>query len=117
MALRRDIPPIIDPDDNIDLESLSKHLEEDTNRKKSKTASEIEERGELLLKEINRKNRNKELMKNKLIPYIMNNAKGKYELDELNSYSFEDVQDIYNQLKKENRSTLTKFFHFVFNIE
>jgi len=108
---------IIDSDDDIDLESLSKHLEEDTKRKKNLTLFEIEESGKSLLMEIERKKKNKELQKNKLIPYIIRYGNEIYNADELKSYVFEDVQDIYNQLKKENRSSFMKFFHFLFNIE
>ena len=50
---------IIDSDDDIDLESLSKHLEEDTKRKKNLTLFEIEESGKSLLMEIERKKKNK----------------------------------------------------------
>ena len=76
--------------------------------------------GKQYLKEIDKKKKQKELKKNKLIPYIILKSKGKYDtddLEELNSYSFEDVQDIYNQVKAENRSGISKFFYFLFNIE
>ena len=40
--------------------------------------------------------------------------------DELKSYSLEDVLDIYDEVretKKQKRSGITNFFHFLFNIE
>jgi hypothetical protein len=119
MAIDEKILSIDSDDDNNDYESFDEFLQEDTKRKKNKTVSEIELMGNQYLKEIERKNKQKELKKTKLIPYILNHSKGKYDiedLDELNSYSFEDVQDIYNQLKTENRSKIAKFFHFLFNI-
>ena len=36
---------------------------------------------------------------------------------ELISYSFEDVQNIYDEIKTGRKSLFTKFFHFIFNIE
>lgn len=115
MAVDNNLLSIDSDDDNKDYEAFNQHLEEDTKRKKTKTVFEIEQMGDKYLKEIDRKKKNKELLKNKLIPYIINHSI--YEEDELNSYSFEDVQKIYNELKANNRSTIVKFFHFIFNID
>jgi predicted transcriptional regulator len=107
----------IDADDElIDYVSLNRFLKEDTERKKNHTVFEIEEMGDKFLEEIERKKKNKDLKKNKLIPYIINKSKEKYDIEELNSYSFEDVLKIYNDVKAEN-SIIKKIFHFIFNIE
>lgn len=119
MAIDEKILSIDSDDDNKDYEAFDEFLQEHTKRNKNKVASEIESMGTQYLKEIERKNKQKELKKTKLIPYIVNHSQGKYDiedLDKLNSYSFEDVQDIYNQVKTENRTRIAKFFHFLFNI-
>jgi len=109
-----------DDDDDKDYQAFDEYLQEDTLRKKNGVISEIEQMGSQYLKEIDKKKKQKELKKTKLIPYIIKYSKGKYDndyLDELNSYSFEDIQDIYNQVKTENRSIIAKIFHFLFNIK
>lgn len=104
-------------DELIDYLSLSKYLKEDTDRKKKQTSLEFEEMGNKYLQEIERKNKNKELKQLKLIPYILKHCGDTYDKDELMSYSFEDVQNIYNEIKAEKKPTIIKFFHFLFNIE
>ena len=106
-----------DDDELIDYVSLSKHLKEDTNRKKKQISEEFEEMGARYLQEIERKNKNKELKQIKLIPYILKHRGEIHNENELLSYSFEDVQDIYDEIKIEKRPTIIKFLHFVFNIE
>jgi hypothetical protein len=116
MALDDKILSIDSDDDNNDYELFNSYLEEDTNRKKSRTAIDFEQMGNQFLKEIEIKNKRKEFKKkNILIPYIVKNST--YGVDELISYSFEDVQNIFNEIKKEKRPTIIKFFHFIFNIE
>ena len=103
-----------------DLESyvaLNKHLKEDTDRKKKLISNEFEEMGSRYLQEIERKSKNKELKTVKLIPYILKHRGEIHKEKELMSYSLEDVQDIYNEIKIEKRSTIIKFLHFVLNIE
>lgn len=112
-----DILSVEDNDDLIEYVSLSKHLKEDTDRKKKLTQQEFEEMGDRYLQEIERKNKNKELKQVKLIPYILKHRSDIYEKNELMSYSFEDVQDIYDEIKKEKKPAIIKFFHFIFNIE
>ena len=104
-------------DELIDYVSLSKHLKEDTDRKKKQTLDEFENMGDRYLKEIEQKNKNKKLKQLKLIPYILKHCDNIYDRDELMSYSFEDVQNIYNEIKAGKKSTILKFFHFIFNIE
>jgi hypothetical protein len=119
MTIDKKILSIDYNDDDKDITAFNEYLETDTVRKKNQTISEIEKMGNFYLKEINKKKKQTELKKTKLIPYIIKHSKGKYDVDdieELNSYSFEDIQDIYNQIKKENRSTISKYLHFLFNI-
>lgn len=116
MALNDKIISIDSDDDNNDYESFNNYLEEDTSRKKNRIAIDIEQTGGQLLKEIEIKNKRKDIKKRTvLIPYILKNST--YGIDELISYSFEDVQKIYNEFKKEKRPAIIKFFHFIFNIE
>ena len=80
MALNREefkIEP--EEDDGVSALSLSKHLDEDTARKKNVAQSEIEEMGEKYLKEIDRKKKSKDLKSTKLIPYIVKHSDGKYD--------------------------------------
>jgi len=104
-------------DELIEYVSLSKHLKEDTDRKKQQLTSEFEEMGDRYLQEIERKNKNKELKQLKLIPYILKHRGDIHDNDELMSYSFEDVQDIYNEIKANKKPVIVKIFHFLFNIE
>ncbi len=107
----------IDSDDtNEGYEEFSQFLDEDTQRKKNYAAKEITQMGDIFVKEISRKNKSKKLKAKKLISYIIKKCDGKYDEEELNSYSFEDVQNIYNEIKIEKRPAIIKFFHFVFNL-
>lgn len=107
----------IDFDDSNDgYDEFSKYLNDDTHRKKEKTAIQIEELGELCIGEIERKNKQKTEKSKKLIPYILKKCNGKYTEEELLSYSHEDVKDIYNEVKEENKPTIVKFFQFLFNM-
>jgi len=115
MDNKEDILPL--DDELMDYLSLSKHLKDDTERKKKQTFLEFEENGDKYLNEIEKKKKTKELKQIKLIPYILKHNSDKYTYDELMSYSFEDIQDIYNGIKKERRSVIIKIFHFLFNIE
>ena len=117
MAIDKNILSIDFDDDNENYVAFSEYLEDDTKRKKKKTAHEIEEMGNQFLKEIDKKNKNKSLKSNKLIPYILKHCDEKYSKDELKSYSFEDVQNIYKEIKIEKRPVIIKIFHFLFNIE
>lgn len=106
-----------DEDELIDYISLNKHLKEDTDRKKNLLSNEFEEMGGRYLLEIERKKKNKELKLIKLIPYILKYRGNIHDENELMSYSFEDVQDIYNEIKVERKPLIVKLFHFIFNIE
>lgn len=117
MSYDKRILSIDNDDDNKDYQAFDEFLQDDTKRQKNAMSLEIEQFGSQYLKEIDRKKRNKELKKSKLIPYILLHSNGVYDEEELNSYSFEDVQTIYNQIRKENRSIVSKILHFIFNID
>lgn len=97
--------------------ALNKHLKEDTDRNKQLILNEFEEMGGRYLQEIERKGKNKKLKTVKLIPYILKHRGEIHNEKELMSYSLEDVQEIYNEVKIEKRPAIIKFLHFVFNIE
>jgi hypothetical protein len=99
-----------DEDDGMTVLSLAKHLEDDTKRKKNQTAKEFEELGDDYLKEIERKKHVQKLRQTKLIPYILKHRGDIYDKEELLSYSFEDIQEIYDEIKTEKRSWIIKLF-------
>jgi len=107
----------IDEDNDMSVLAYNKYLEDDVERKKKKAANEIEEMGGQFLSEIDRKKKQKNLKSQKLIPYILKHRGDIHTSEELNSYSYEDVQDIYDEIKKEKKPAILKLFHFVFNIE
>jgi hypothetical protein len=116
MAFDKKILSIDSEDDNKDYEAFSEYLKEDTKRKKKLTFKEINNIAENLLQEIERKKRNQALKSQKLISYILRHCDEKYNKEELMGYSYNDVQDIYNELKIEKQSFISKFFHFIFNL-
>lgn len=103
-------------DDGMSAMALNQHLEEETKRKQNAMLSEIEEMGERYLKEIDRKKKGKCLKTTKLIPYIIKHSDGKFDEEELLSYSHEDVLVIYKEIKVQRRPAIIKFIHFVFNL-
>jgi len=106
-----------DEDDGMSVLSLAQHIEEDNERKKNQLAHEFEEMGTRFLNEIDKKKKRRGSKKNKLIPYILKHRGEDYDKEELMSYEYDDVLDIYNEIKKEKKPFFIKFFHFVFNIE
>ena len=108
---------VIDEDNDMSVLAYSKYLEDDVVRNKKKAASEFEELGAQFLNEIDKKKKRKKLTQIKLIPYILKHAGDIYDEEELKSYTLEDVQDIYNEVKSQKKSFITKFFHFLFGFE
>lgn len=104
-------------DELTDYVSLSKYLKEDNERKKKLIYNEIEELGNIYINEIEKKRNRKKIIQKKLIPFILKYQGDIYNEKELLSYSFEDVQDIYNKIKKEKKSPIIKFIQFIFNLE
>jgi hypothetical protein len=103
-----------DDDDGVDIKSFTIFMQENTNRNKNSTANQFAELGEDLLIEIDEKKQRKELKKQKLIRYILKKDKGIYTERQLKSYSYEDVRDIYMELKDSN--LFRRIFHFIFNL-
>jgi len=99
-----------DEDDGMSVLSLAQHLEEDAERKKNMFAKEFQELGDEYLGEIDRKKRRKKVKQTKLIPYILKHRKELYTEKELLSYSYEDIKEIYDEIKEEKRSWLVKLF-------
>lgn len=101
-------------DDDMDVRLFYKFTEEHTERGKNKTADDIIEIGDSLLAEIEEKNKRKEKQKVVHINYILKHS-DKCSFNELQSYSYEDVRDIYNEIKN-NRNVFGKAFRFIFNL-
>ena len=116
MAIDKSILSIDSDDDNKDYKAFSEYLEDDTRRKKNLTAREIQEVADNLVKEIERKKRNQAIKSQKLIPYILRHCDEKYTKEELLGYAYNDVQDIYNEIKFQKQSPIKNFFRFIFNI-
>jgi hypothetical protein len=117
MAFDKKILSIDSDDDNKDYDVFNEFLEDDTRRKKNKTASFIEEIGEQCLTEMGSKKKRKlQIAYIDYIPYIIKYCNDRYSEDELKSYSFEDIQGIYKEIKAERRPAIVKFFHFLFNL-
>lgn len=105
-----------DDDDGVDIKTFTKFVEEDTRRKKEKFAKDFTEVGEDLLAEIEIKKAKKEILKDKYISYIMKHHDGSVHSEkQLKSYSFEDVLNIYNELKTTG-TFLQRVFRFIFNL-
>jgi hypothetical protein len=109
----------VDSDDDKDMSylSLSQYLEDDTERKKNRFAREFQEMGDDYLKEIERKKREKKRKQSKLIPYIIKHRKDLYDEEELFSYSYEDILEIYNEIRTEKRSWIIKLFQLFSSVD
>jgi len=116
MTVDKNILSIDSDDDNDNYQAFSEYLEDHAKRQKNKTAHEIEQMGNLFLSEIERKNKIKKLKSEKLIPYILKHCDDRYGEEQLKSYSFEDIQQIYDEIKAERKPMIVKFFHFIFNL-
>jgi len=108
---------MIDEDNDISVLAHYKYLEDAIKRDMKKTASEFEDMGDMFINEIEVKKKIKNKKSQKLIPYILKKSGDIYDKDELNSYSFEDIQNIYDETKKKNQPVIVKFFNFIFNFE
>jgi hypothetical protein len=108
-------------DDNKEYGSFVKSIEDHTERVKDKIATEIMERGEGLLREIEAKKNAETVIKYEYIPYILKHSKGKHTAEELLAYSLNDVKAIFLDIKQERESKsffakIARFFRFLFNI-
>jgi hypothetical protein len=116
MPINKNILSIDSDDDNENYLQFDEFLNDDTNRRKKKIANEFDEMGKIYLKEIEANKNRQTIEKVKLIPYILKYSENKYTDEDLMTYSIEDVRDIYNQIKQERSSFLSKLFRFIFNI-
>jgi putative lipase involved disintegration of autophagic bodies len=114
MAIDKKILSIDADDDDVDVKTFSKFIHDHTERDKNKTANEFTELGEDLLNEIAEKNKRKDRLKIKQSKYIHKHSID-YTWNQLESYSYKDVQDIYNEIHN-RRNTFNKIFRFIFNL-
>ena len=98
-----------------DLKVFSKYAEEYTKRVQFRTANELDECSNELLDEIDEKKTLKEGQKEVIIKKILKSPKNKYSNRQLLSYSLEDVNDIYNEIKP-NKNILKKMLQYMFNV-
>lgn len=111
--LNKDVLSIGYDDDQESYDEFDKFLIEHTERQKNKAASEIFEMGEQFLSEIDHKKKIKEEEKRPLVKYIIKKS-NKYSERYLLDLDFNDVKDIYDELKYENRSLLKRVMEFLF---
>jgi hypothetical protein len=98
-------------DDEYNYNEFSQFLEEHTKRQKNKTASEIINMGEDFLSEIDHKKQIKQQEKKPYINYIIKKT-NKYSEKYLLELDYNDVLDIYEEIKYQNRSIFRKFIEF-----
>lgn len=98
-------------DDNRDYEGFNHFLEDNTKRKRNVDANEITEFGNLYLAEIEHKNAINNKKKEKLIKYIVSKS-DQHSLIFLNDLDYNDVLDIYNEVKGEKKSVFLKIIDF-----
>jgi hypothetical protein len=108
-------------DDNKEYGSFVKNIEDNTEKVKGKIASEIIEKGEVLLREIDAKKNAETVKKYKYIPYIIKHSEGKHTAEELLLYSLNDVKAIFLDIKQERESRsffakIARFFKFLFDV-
>jgi len=102
-------------DDDKDMKSFTSYIQNYTEKEKIKIANDFEFLANNLLFELEEKKKNNEIQKIKLIQYILKHTKNKYSIQELNSYDYYDIKNIYNEIKK-NRNIFQKLFRFMFNL-
>ena len=113
MSVDKKILSIDSDDEGVDIKSFTIFMEDDTKRNKNKAANDFMEIGEDLLTEVEAKKLRQEIEKKKYVKYILRHSK-KYIKTQLNSYSLEDVKDIYDETR--SKRPLRKAIHFIFNL-
>ena len=96
-----------------DFESTSKNIQNDLLKSQEYFAKQIQEEGEELLKQIEKKRKKHTNKKDDLISYILKKT-NLYDEDELYHYDYRDVVDIYNDVKYQYRPWWVKFFEMFF---
>lgn len=100
-------------DDDKNYMAFEKFIIEHSERDKNLKAKEIIDLGDDLLFEIDEKFAKQEQEKKKYYKYILRHS-DKYTKNQLQSYSLNDVKDIFNELKLNNQSFIKKIFNFIF---
>jgi len=115
MKFEKKILSIDSVDDDKNYQEFSEFIKNHTLRVKNKIASDFDLIGDDLLAEIDEKKRQKNLAKKIYVDYILKHDKNKYSSPQLMSYAFEDVKNIYDEIK--NRpNLLQKVIKFIFNL-
>ena len=98
-----------------DIESLGEYLKVSdivAEHNKEHTARTIKENADVFLNEINKKNKIREIEKEKYIKKILKKHNDKYTLEELKSYSLKDVREIHEAIQEEGKMFIKKIFNF-----
>lgn len=101
-------------DDEVGYVPFNQFLENHTKREKNKDVSAIMDTGESLLAEIDHKKGIKDVTKANQIGFIIKKT-GKYSREYLLELDYNDVLDIYKEVKYETRSFWVKLLEF-FNL-
>jgi hypothetical protein len=100
-------------DELLDLNNLIKNIDFDLKKNRDSFLNQIETEGENLLKNIEKKRKQKNLKKKPLIDYIIKHSNN-YDVDNLYEFDYNDVMDIYNDVKYYNRPWWIKMFELFF---
>lgn len=98
-----------------DIETMTQYLEVSNivaEHNKDHIAKTIIENGDSFLAEIDKRNKLREIEKEKYIKKILKSHKDKYTFEELKSYSLKDVREIYEIVNEENKTFIKKVFKF-----
>lgn len=98
-----------------DIDNITKYLEVSNivaEHNKEHIAKLIKDNGDILLYEIDKKKKLREIEKEKYIKKILVSHKDKYTKEELQSYNLTDVREIYNIINDEKKNFIKKIFKF-----
>jgi len=98
-----------------DIDTITKYLEVSNivaEHNKDHIAKTIIENGESFLNEIDKRNKLREVEKEKYIKKILKSHKDKYTFEELKAYSLKDVREIFEMVDEENKTFIKKVFKF-----
>jgi len=95
-------------EDDKDYLGFVKMLDETSTHVKSKTKKEISNMGDLFVEEMEKRRKIEEKKKEIMIDYIVENSSQIILKDELLTYTYKDVFEIYSNLKRKNRPLLQK---------
>ncbi len=99
------------PDDNVSLDALEKLIDETVSRQKTKLVKDVTESGIDLIDEMENRRVREEKKKNKMIEYILeNDKKNNYKYEDLITYTYKDIFELYKETKHIKRPILKKIF-------